>query len=177
MNLCNSTLVCSKFVWLANLNILQCLLMWRSITMQLLNLFVILVSIEVMHDLLADAYVSKETYCLKIPIFGSRTCWRRIIKITCVTAVVIAITCIVLIVRYRRKSIWVLTIWHMWWGSILIVVIDHHKFKLHISLRILIKLLQLNMMIFAEFLEHFGMLLLRMHCVVEDLPFRQLSLY
>lgn len=82
--------------------------------MQLLNLFVILVSIEVMHDLLADAYVSKETYCLKIPIFGSRTCWRQIIKITYVTVVVIAITNIVLIVRYRRKSIWVLTIRHMW---------------------------------------------------------------
>ena len=80
--------------------------------MQLLNLLVILVSIEVMHDLLADAYVSKETYCLKIPIFGSRTCWRRIIKITHVDVVVviIAITSIVLIVCYRRKSIWVLTI-------------------------------------------------------------------
>ena len=80
--------------------------------MQLLNLLVILASIEVMHDLFADANVCKETYCLKIPVFRSCTCRRQIIKITHVDVVVviIAITSIVLIVCYRRKSIWVLTI-------------------------------------------------------------------
>jgi len=141
--------------------------------MNLLILLVILASIEVMHNLFANSYISKEIYCLHIPIFRSRTYWREIIKITYVAVVVIVvITSIVLIVSYRRKSIWDLAIWHMWWGSILIVVIDHHKFKLYISLRILIKLLQLNMMIFAEFLEHFGVFLLRMNSVVKDLPFR-----